>query len=281
MSDVSYESGLPILDEIGTALYAAAIAADRSRATQRRLRAPKRWGIVGAAGAAGAVAVLVLGTTASGPANAFAGWSATPTLPQTGEIQTAEAECGGQTAPTLVDTRGPFALLLFAQSGEPIRICTSFSNAAGQVFEGGVGSCATRDGAVVPCIAGGEASDGTVDPDAIAVAGTAFQTSNNDASADRIIYGQIGADVTAVTLVLNDGSQVHATTANGLFGAWWPGTQGAQTATITTTTGTTTQALNIPPTPNLSSGLPGSSASGASGTTGATATGTAGATVTN
>jgi len=43
--------------------------------------------------------------------------------------------------------------------------------------------------------------------------------------------------------VLEDGSRVEATTANGWFAVWWPGGKEAETAEITTTGGSVTQQL--------------------------------------
>lgn len=69
------------------------------------------------------VAVLVLGTSGSGPASAFAAWSATPTEPADGEIAAAEARCHQPESAALVDTRGPFELLLFKQAGRQLVEC--------------------------------------------------------------------------------------------------------------------------------------------------------------
>jgi hypothetical protein len=52
--------------------------------------------------------------------------------------------------------------------------------------------------------------------------------------------------VTAVTLVLSDGTHVEATTSNGWFAAWWPGRQSAPEAQLTTPTGEVTQQLLTP-----------------------------------
>jgi hypothetical protein len=208
-----------------------------------------------AAGAACA-ALLFVGTTASGPTRAFAGWSPKPTAPVKGQIQAAESSCDQQGPPTLSDTRGPFTLLLFAQPGQPIYLCTSFPAVAGQTF---VGSSTP-----------GGSTGSSLAPDTIAVASRRLRTDRQTNSAYGIVYGYAGADVTGVTLVLNDDSQVQATTANGLFAAWWPGTQGVQRADIATTTGASTQALGIPtvpwpPGPQPSAGADRRRASGATG----------------
>lgn len=55
------------------------------------------------------------------------------------------------------------------------------------------------------------------------------------------LVGQTGADMTAVTITLDDGTTVEATTANGWFAALWPDSVRAKSAQVTTTSGTTTR----------------------------------------
>jgi hypothetical protein len=53
------------------------------------------------------------------------------------------------------------------------------------------------------------------------------------------MYGLTGKNVTQVTLRLKGGATVLATTSNGLWAAWWPGSHRAvsiQAKTATTTT---------------------------------------------
>jgi hypothetical protein len=66
-----------------------------------------------------------------------------------------------------------------------------------------------------------------------------------------VVEGQLANGASAVTVVLSDGQKVEASTENGSFLAWWPGTAGATSAEITTATGTTTEPLSTPelPTP--------------------------------
>jgi hypothetical protein len=70
------------------------------------------------------------------------------------------------------------------------------------------------------------------------------------ASADGQNYiiaeGSTGSGVSATTLVLSDGTRVTATVGNGLFLAWWPGSAAVTSASLTTPSGTTTQAINSP-----------------------------------
>jgi hypothetical protein len=102
---------------------------------------------------------------------------------------------------------------------------------------------------------------GSVGPDAIAPeagvahqalrqpAGSATGTTPRSGPDFGILTGQVGANVTAVTLVLDDGNRVEATVAHGWFAAWWPGTHAVQSAAITTASRTTTQPLNTPASP--------------------------------
>ena len=209
-----------------------------------------RWAAVGAAAAVAAVALLVVGTTGGGPTRAFAGWSATPTAPATGQLAAAEATCQqrfpayASAPPTLADTRGPFSLLLYGGTTANIVCVTGWS------FGGAIGGGTVYPGAIRP----GSVAPTVIDP----TYGTAGGMSAGGHTFSYVT-GQAGADVTSVTLTLNDGSQVDATVASGWYAAWWPGSQEAQAATITAASGTTTQRLN-------------QSTSGASGDTGPTPT---------
>lgn len=57
----------------------------------------------------------------------------------------------------------------------------------------------------------------------------------------KVAYGPVGVDVRAVRLRLSDGTEVTATVANGLWGAWWPSWEsaaGVAELVVTTTSGT-------------------------------------------
>src|SRR6185437_8304556 len=62
-------------------------------------------------------------------------------------------------------------------------------------------------------------------------------------------YGRTGTGVSAVTLVLDDGTEVQATVANGWFIAWWPGSHQLESAELTTPAGSSTQKFDLPSTP--------------------------------
>jgi hypothetical protein len=57
------------------------------------------------------------------------------------------------------------------------------------------------------------------------------------------VEGRAGSDVTGAALVLDDGTHVDATLQNGWFVAWWPGDRTVRSALVTTSAGTTTQAI--------------------------------------
>jgi hypothetical protein len=247
--------------------------ATRGRHLVNEIARPHRWqpskrlaaGGVGALAALCAVTVaLVLSLAgAAGTSTAFAGWTAKPTTPRRGQIQAAQAGCNQPDQPTLADTRGPYAVLLYNTPGQPIYACTAFPAASGTQFVGWTTNQQTLGSSLAA--------------NTIAVAAHGMRTDAADRSVYQHIYGYAGGDVTSVTLTLNDGTQVQATTENGLFDAWWPGTEGVQTANVIATTGTSTQTLNIPSVtlpPGIFAGAPagGSAGSGTSTSTRTTAT---------
>jgi hypothetical protein len=65
----------------------------------------------------------------------------------------------------------------------------------------------------------------------------------NRAGAYSFAEGRTGDGVRAVTLNLDDGSEVQATVANGWFVAWWPSAHVVTSADVTTPAGVSTQTL--------------------------------------
>ncbi len=230
----------PLIDSHRRKLDRPATAGSRRarliRAIASTPRVPKRWAAVAVAAVAAGVAAFVLGTTGGGPPNAFAGWTASPTAPAGGQLQAAESACGrapglASRPPTVADTRGPFAMLVYIENGAASVCLTGLPGGSPIVTE--IGPAPTP-----------------VAPDAIEPrAGSATIRRQGPRPRFNILTGQAGANVTRVTLVLDDGSRVETTVARGWFAAWWPGTQGVQSATITTASGTTTQQLNTPALP--------------------------------
>jgi hypothetical protein len=215
-------------------------------------------GTAGIATAAGiVVAVVGLGT---GTERAFAGWTPSPTVPAGGQIASAESRCksamatpaererareqasgshtgpwpaaadGGEWQTTLTDTRGPYTIVLL-------------TDAVGQA------SCLTGPGFPQPGIGADERAAGstasTIPVGQIGEITYGFSRATNE-QAYMKTSGRVGAGVSAVTLVLGDGSHIAASTANGWFLAWWPGSQRTVAAEVTTATGTNTMQLSDP-----------------------------------
>jgi hypothetical protein len=191
------------------------------RPRTRLLRAPAAIG-AGVATAAGALAVTL--SLVGGATTAFAGWSPQPTTPTPAQLASAEAYCANH-VPTrglplkLVDTRGPFTILVYSDGGAN-DFCT-----------------------VGPSIA--NASGWSTSPPVTPPAGRLFLWTDHTSNADGQSYGSViaraGDGVSAANLTLDDGSVVTATVQNGWAVAWWPGTQHVAAAQLKTPLGTQTQ----------------------------------------
>ncbi len=187
----------------------------------------------GAVAAAAAAAVIFAGGDTP---NAFAGWSAKPTPAASGQVRTAESECQRNSAltsraPAVVDTRGPYTLLVYTDASG-VGLCVT-----GPSFNSPTGEppfAPFRDGGISPTAP--MASDAIRRTDTGSVLTKTSPIAEFDFNA-----GRVGTNVTAVTLVLEDGSRVQATVSNGWFAADWPGNRQAQTAEITTASGATVQ----------------------------------------
>ena len=55
--------------------------------------------------------------------------------------------------------------------------------------------------------------------------------------------GEVSSDVSGVTVVLQDGTDVGTTIGGGWFVAWWPNEEAAVSAEVTTPSGTINQPL--------------------------------------
>lgn len=227
----------------------------------------------GGAAAAAVAAVLVL-TAGSAPSVAFAGWSAEPTAPSGGQVQAAEADCQ-RTAklpslkPALADTRGPYTLLVYGENVGTICVTgPSLQSPAGSahVLPAGAFIAASVEAGRQAAAKRGVPRSSEVQtraalaPDTVRTVLKGGQTTTSGAEYGLDV-GRVGRDVTAVKLVLEDGSRVQATTANGWFAAWWPGGKEPETAEITTTSGTVTEELKPSqgyetPTSSAGSGTP-------------------------
>jgi hypothetical protein len=213
-----------------------------------RRRNRRRGGLALGGGAlvASGVTTSLLVLAAPGTANAFATWTAAPTTPAPGQVSSAEATCEaaattpppakaaglatGATQVSLVDTRGPFTLVLFGANTSTTLMCVSGPSI----------NSSARTNSQMTAIGGQP-----VLPEAGQIAIDRLQVeSAKDGQAYTIAEGSVGLGVTAATLVLSDGSDVVTTTGNGLVLAWWPGSAVVTSATLTTAAGTTTQQIS-------------------------------------
>jgi hypothetical protein len=219
-----------------------------------RRRNRRRGGLALASGVlvAGGVTSVLLVLAGPGTADAFAAWTPSPTTPAPGQVSSAEAACeagvtaspsdkmspglpGGATQVWLVDTRGPFTLVLFGANTSTTLLCVSGPsiNSSAQA-----NSQMMEIGSPQPAL-----------PEASQIAVNRLLAESADGQAYTIAEGLVGSGVTAATLVLSDGSDIVTTTGNGLLLAWWPGSAVVTSATVTTATGTTTQPIS-PSTPH-------------------------------
>ncbi len=239
---------------------------------------------VGAA-AAGAALVIALG----GAAPAYAGWSAAPTAASSSPSSQADQTClgvlssdqpadgelgSGSWQPLLTDVRGPFTVALYQNDSAYMGCFTSSSFT--QVTQ--VSSDGDTSNGVLKF--SGSGSDGPSQGlSTVTVAGTTSGDLQNIvqshlSTADgpyTLIDGRVASGVTAVTLVLANGQDVVATTADGWLLAWWPSDAAATSSLVTNASGTTSETLvsstKGPPTPPApGSCTPATTPDGANGT---------------
>ena len=130
--------------------------------------------------------------------------------------------------PTVADTRGPFSMLLYAESTLNT-VCTN-----------GI------PGGLSIGITGATANTASITPDQIAIGQSGAQVGRRPGVQQPVRPDRRRRD-RRLTLVLDDGGRVEATTANGWLIAWWPGLQGVTSAQATTASGTTTQQSTCTP----------------------------------
>lgn len=226
---------------LGRLLALAAAQAASAPPARSHLRPSRRLLLsgLGVLGAASAALVLGLpggnGGLRNGTPKALADWSPTPTAPTAGQVQAAEAACAqlrpypeepalSGLTPKVADTRGPFSLLVYVD-GRSNQACVVGPSGDASETTSSDGEEAAPAGSVLWRLAG----DG----------------SGVEGQAASFVDGQTGEGVTAATLVLEDGTRVKATIANGWFAAWWPGERRASLAEVTTANGTVTEPLPL------------------------------------
>jgi hypothetical protein len=266
----------PSIEDVWRKLDDSAPAQPQSRRPPRtigilRRRGLKRLAAVGVGAVAAGVAVLVLGTTGGGPSSAFAGWTATPTGPASGETAGALDRCTSQLAgaggglsgipaggwqPVVTDTRGPFTAMVL-QSGSASATCIngpSFTSTAANDTQASTGS---QHNPSQHTLSGRAAASSA--PPSVSVLGLGGSSSGPISQASQaqlttsggrqytFVQGQVVAGVTRVTLVLSDGSNVQATVGDRSFIAWWPGSATTSSAQVGNASGVRTQQLTFTP----------------------------------
>lgn len=182
---------------------------------------PPTFGAMGLSGAAAAVGAAVLLGSSAAPA--FAGWTAKPTGARPGQLATAEQRCGADAGPPILsDTRGPYTASIYHDGS----------------------TCLSGDGITINSSGSGSESE-SVPAGSIQLNGAG--ESDSAGQALTMVDGQIGTGVIGVTIVRSDGSSVQATVKNGWYLAWWPGTEHAMTAQVTSAGGTSTQGFPVAP----------------------------------
>ncbi|HTX01743.1 MAG TPA: hypothetical protein VMD59_23370, partial [Acidimicrobiales bacterium] len=207
---------------------------------------------------------------------------------------------GGGWIVVATDVRGPFTLVVY-HDGSTLATCLtgpSFTlvHQSGGGFQAMMGGAARGPGGSGPAPHGvrvtqrvGGSSSASSAGSYTLVDGQIEQISeihldSSSAGSYTLVDGQIDPQVTGVTLVRSDGSDVVASTGDGWFVAWWPGAEGATSAEVISASGTATEslaALGARPTSSGQSADPGrdgascasgsagsSASSGASGTSG-------------
>jgi hypothetical protein len=214
---------------------------------------------------AAAVVLSIVGI-GTGTKRAFADWTPEPTAPASGqtsaaseacmarlatsaELEHADAGASGSRGPSwpvptiaaggwravITDTRGPFTMFLYeAAEGRAEASCFSGPFPSTQPLGMGM-TMGDQPPASVPS---GQVS--------VTSTGGGVTPATAGEQAYTRVVGRTGADVEGVTLTLSDRTHVTASDANGWFLAWWPGTQEAVTAEVTTASGTHTQQLDLP-----------------------------------
>ncbi len=205
--------------------------------------------------ASGAVLAILLMGLSTSPPRAFAGWSPAPRAVP-GQSRRADAVCrsmlkiaagrdrqrepgsGNQDRPAtpfptsgwqmvLVDTRGPYTTVV-SEVDHGRAVSTCFVDRRGEASAGS--AIGVRPPAAVPA-------------EEVAFASSGSTTTPPDEGSRQfsMVVGRTGAGVTGVRLRLNDGTRVTASSANGWFLAWWPGSHGLSATEVTTARGTRDQ----------------------------------------
>lgn len=216
----------------------------------------RRYVLTGVGGGAVAVAAALVGLLGPWATPAFAGWTAQPTSPASGQLSTAETACAslaailastpGSTASatlppmSLSDVRGPYSLIVFGITNPALCI---LGNGHSSLHEDGttIGMSSAVGNTVVLQSSGSESVTTNPSSPTAPAPGAAVvninNTTNDNGQFFSVIEGSVGSQVSGATLLLRDGSSVVATVSDGLFAAWWPSQTTVSSIQVSTTTG--------------------------------------------
>jgi hypothetical protein len=216
----------------------------------------RRYVLTGVGGGAVAVAAALVGLLGPWATPAFAGWTAQPTSPVTGQLSSAETTCAslaaslastpGSTASatlppvSLSDVRGPYSLIVYGTTDPALCV---LGNGLSSLHEDRttIGMSSAVGNTVVHQSSGSESATTSPSSSTPPAPGAAVvnidNTTNDNGQFFSVIEGSVGSQVSGATLLLSDGSSVVATVSDGLFAAWWPGQATVSSIQVTTTTG--------------------------------------------
>ncbi|TFC88968.1 hypothetical protein E3T28_13270 [Cryobacterium sinapicolor] len=175
--------------------------------------------------AAAAAVIPGLGNSES----AYASWTPTPTSIDAAEQAVAFAAClsAGVTASSpeivLAERRGEWVGLAYTSANGLTSTCLTHLPVGSPHADNVMTGSASDSDAIV---AGGQLSEGAMS--SYFSRGRSSLFAQGDAPALTFVSGDVGEDVTGLTIRTADGLSVQATVHEGRYIAWWPGRGGAQ-----------------------------------------------------
>jgi hypothetical protein len=247
--------GVPALSDQWIAQRTQHLLEEVATPSPRRRR---RYVLSGVGGGAVALTAALVGLLGPWATPAFAGWTAQPTSPVSGQLSTAETACAtlasdlasshGATASatlpalSLSDVRGPYSLLVYGTTNPAL--CVLGNNLSSLTEDGAsIGSVNAQAGTklntvVQQTITQSVATNPSSTPPAAGAAAVEINdTTDANGKYFSVIEGSVGSQVSGATLQLSDGTSVGTTVQNGLFAAWWPGPATVSSIQVTTTAG--------------------------------------------
>jgi hypothetical protein len=257
MNEELLTPGVPALSDEWIAVRTQHLVEEVTTPSPRRKR---RYVLTGVGGGTIAVTAALVGLLGPWATPAFAGWSAQPTTPSSGQLSTAETACSalsvslanapGSTAPatlpplSLSDVRGPYSLLVYGTTNPALCV---LGNGISELHEDGatIGQSSaaqkTDGNTVVQQTSGSEqfvtSPAATTSPAPGAAVVNVDNTAVSNGQTFSVVEGSVGSQVSGATLLLSDGSSVVATVENGCFAAWWPSQATVSSIQVTTTAG--------------------------------------------